>query len=378
MKVFVNGAYQTKFGELWDKGLDDLMVEAGKGAVLDAGVEMQKIDAVYVGSKLSAWVMGQNHLGGLAAEVLGVNVPVTMVEAACASGGVAVREAIMAVESGRYKNVLVVGVEKMTDVSSEVVAEALMGAASSQERNAGLTFPGLYALMAREYMSQYGLKSEDLALVSVKNHKHGSLNQNAHFGFGVSVEQVIKSPMVASPLRLLDCSGVSDGAAAVVVSSKRNKKSVEVLGSGQASDSLGLSGRESLVEIKATRLAVEMATKEAGIEVEKDVDVLEVHDCFSIAEIMALEDLGLAEKGRGIELFWSREVELEGKRPVNTSGGLKACGHPVGATGVKQVVEVVKQLRGGLGERQVKGAKIGLTHNVGGTGATVVVHVLGR
>lgn len=373
MKLEILGVYQTKFGELWDKSLTDLMTEAAAGAVKDAGVAFKDIEAVYVGSMLAPLVAGQNHLGALVAEVLGIKVPVTGVEAACASGGVAMRQAALAMESGRYKNVLVIGVEKMTDVGSQEIAEALMGAASSEaERKSGITFPGLYALMARAYLNKYKLEAKDLASIAVKNHGHACLNDLAHLPFCVSEEDVAKSPLVADPLRLLDCSPVSDGAAAIILSADKNKTpGVYLVGSGQASDSISLTKRQSLTRLRATQLAAKEALAEAKAEI-KDVDVLEVHDCFSIAEVLAIEDLGLANKGEG--LVW---LKKHGSM-INTSGGLKACGHPVGATGVKQIVEVTRQLRGELGQRQVKGARLGLTHNVGGSGGTAVVHVLSK
>lgn len=373
MKIEVAGVYQTKFGELWDKSVADLMAEAAAGAIRDAGIEIEDIETIYVGSMLAPLVAGQSHLGALIAEVLGVKMPVTGVEAACASGGVAVRQAALVLESGRYKIALVIGVEKMTDVSSEEIAEALMGAASSEaERKSGITFPGLYALMARAYLNKYKLEAKDLAGIAVKNHNHACLNDLAHLPFCVSEEEVVSSPVVADPLRLLDCAPISDGAAAVVLrrsgKNKRGKK-VWLVGSGQASDTMSLAKRESLIELAATKMASKEALQEAGVSI-KEVDVLEVHDCFSIAEVLAIEDLGLASKGEG--LVW---LKKHGGM-INTSGGLKACGHPVGATGVKQIVEVARQLRGELGQRQVKGARLGLTHNVGGSGGTAVIHVL--
>lgn len=378
MKIEVAGVYQTKFGELWDKSVTDLMTEAAVGAVKDAGVAFKDIEAVYIGSMLAPLVSGQSHLGAVAAEVLEIKVPATLIEAACASGGVAIRQAALVLENGRYENALVIGVEKMTDVGSEEIAEGLMGAASSEEeRKSGITFPGLYALMARVYLDKFGLEPAVLNGVAVKNHDHASLNELAHLSFCISEAEVETSAMVADPLRLLHCSPISDGAAAVVLRrSGKNKKGKKVwlVGSGQASDTMSLAKRESLIELAATKMASKEALQEAGVSI-KEVDVLEVHDCFSIAEIMAVEDLGLTGKGEG-SLWLKQHGRLGQKQVINTSGGLKACGHPVGATGVKQMVEVTRQLRGELGQRQVKGARLGLTHNVGGSGGTAVVHVL--
>ena len=376
MRIGVEGVYQTKFGELWERSIEDLVQESVAEALTMAHVEGVGVDIVYVSSMLSGWVRGQQHLGGVVSEVLGVNVPVISVEAACASGGVALHQACLALESGQYERAVVVGVEKMSDLSGPLISEALMSAASQEEREAGLTFPGLYGLMCRAYMGHYGLSREDLALVPSKSHAMGALHDKSHFGFKVTPEQVLKSSSLADPLRLLDASGVSDGAACVVLSSKPSKDTqAMIVGVGQASDCLGLSGRSHLSCIPATKKAAESCYAMAGVQ-PTDVDVVEVHDCFSIAELIALEDLGLAPKGASIRLYTDGETYLGGSLPVNTSGGLKACGHPVGATGVKQVVELALQLSGHADKRQVSGAKIGLAHNVGGTGATSVVTIL--
>ena len=377
-QVFVTGVYQTKFGELWDKSLEDLLMEAGRGALKDAGVKGKDIDLVVVGNKLGGKISGQDHLGCLAGELLNICSGIR-IEAACASGGVAVHQGVVAIRAGRAEKVLVIGVEKMTDKKNGEIAEALMGAASEEERLAGLNFAGLYGLMARKYMDKFKAKRKDLGLISVKNHENACFNEKAHFRMEIGIDQVLKSVMVAEPLGLFDCSPISDGAAAVILSTKseiRNSKGkVEILGSQIAVDSLGLAERKSLVELKASREASKRAYREAEISVD-DVDIAEVHDCFSIAEIMAYEDLGFCKKGEGFKELKKGRFNRDGKLPVNLSGGLKACGHPVGATGVKQIVELVKQLSGKAGERQVKGVNIGLAQNVGGTGGTVVVHIL--
>jgi acetyl-CoA C-acetyltransferase len=380
MKIAVLGAYQTKFGELWDKSLSDLISEAVFGAIRDSGLPQESLQIGFIGNMLSAITPGQNHLGALLSEITGLSIPFIRVEAACSSGGVALAQACQAIESGNYEVALVVGAEKMTDLSSEDVSQALMGAASLEERDAGLSFPGLYALMATAYMKEFGAKEEDLALVSVKNHFHASLNPKAQFPFEITLKDVLQSTLVSSPLKLLDCSPISDGAAAVILSSepfaqKVKKDPVYIVGSAQASDSLSLSNRKSLIELSATQKAADKAFLQAGLE-RDEIDLLEVHDCFTIAEILAIEDLGFYAKGSGFEAVRKSETKLGGKLPVNLSGGLKACGHPVGATGIKQVVEVYSQLNNLAGKRQVKGVKAGLTHNVGGTGGTAVVHIL--
>jgi acetyl-CoA C-acetyltransferase len=381
MKVPILGVYQTKFGELWEKSLANLIFEAGSGALVDAGLSISQIDAIFIGNMLSGVCLGQEHIGSLTASVFNTRAPVLKVEAACASGGMAVRQAVLSILSSEIETALVIGVEKMTDLPTDIVAANLMSAASPYEKEAGFTFPGLYAILANSYLSSFGATERDLANVAVKNHKHASLNGNSHLPFEISVEQVLLSTKVAHPLKLLDCSPISDGGAAVVLASKSfikktsKKNGVAIIGSGQASDTLGLSERQSLLGLSATKEAGKKAFFSAGVE-PADISLAEVHDCFTIAEILALEDLGFYEKGEGFVVLRNGEVQLGGRRPINTSGGLKACGHPVGATGVKQIVEATLQLRNGAGGRQVKDAKACLTHNVGGTGGTCVVHIL--
>jgi acetyl-CoA C-acetyltransferase len=283
--------------------------------------------------------------------------------------------------SGQYTTVIALGVEKMTDHKPEDVATALMGAGSEGERLSGATFPGLYAIIARAHMAKYKTTLRELAAVAVKNHYHASLNPNAQFHTPLTIEQVLKSSCVADPLRLLDCSPISDGAAAVVITSDKNllskNENVEIVASAAATDTLGLAQRASLTELRATQDAAKRAYAKAGIK-PTDVDVAEVHDCFSIAEILAMEDLGFYKKGEAAAAIERGETTL-GKSThlvVNPSGGLKGCGHPVGATGVKQVVELVDQLLDRAQKRQVFKVSIGLAHNVGGSGATATVHII--
>ncbi len=390
MKIQVAGVGLTKFGELWDKSFYDLAFDAAKEALDDAGLDIKDIDGIFVGNMLSGVLSVQEHLGAVVASLLGSNAPARKVEGACASGGLAVHDAIESILSGLHESVLVVGVEKMTDASPGKVMAGLMGAGAEDERLAGLTFPGLYALLAKAHMAKFGTTKEHMAHVAVKNHYHASLNDKAQFPFEISIEKVMKSTRITDPFTLFDSSPITDGAAAVVLSnkethstssgqakgqSKKGHKGVYITGSAVATDTISLSQRESLTELKGTRLAAEKALKQAGIG-PKDVNVVEVHDCFTIAEILAMEDLGFCKKGEGGEFIASGHTRLGNKMPVNTSGGLKACGHPVGATGVKQIVEITQQLQGRAGRRHVEGAKVGLTQNVGGTGATVVVHVL--
>lgn len=375
MKVYITGAATTKFGELWATSPRSLARTAAFGALKDAGIGVRRIQAVFVGNMLSGILGGQEHLGAFFAEELGISVPAFKIEGACASGGLALHNAVNSVLSGQYDTVVVLGVEKMTDHKPEDVATALMGAGSEEERAAGATFPGLYAILARAHMRAYGTTQEQLAAVAVKNHYHASLNPNAQFHTTLTIEQVIRSSRIADPLRLLDCSPISDGASALVITSK--KSGVQIAASTVATDTLGLAQRKSLTELAATKEAGKKAYKHAGMT-PKDVDVAEVHDCFTIAEIFAMEDLGFFSRGKAAVAIAAGETRLETSRHlvVNPSGGLKGCGHPVGATGVKQIVELVDQLRGRATARQVKGATIGLAHNVGGSGATAVVHIL--
>ncbi len=385
--VAVIGVGYTKFGEMWGRSFRDIMIEAGLEAINDAGIEGREIDAMYVGNMSGGRFIAQEHVSALIADYSGFakdfHIPATRVEAACASGGLAVREAYINVASGLHDIVVAAGVEKMTDIGTEMTADVLASASDREwEGFSGATFPGLYALIANYHMHRYGTKIEDLAEVSVKNHHNGSLNPKAQFQNRISVETVLNSPLVADPLRLYDCSPITDGAAAVIlapaeIARKYTDTPIYIRASAQASDTIALHDRRDIATLDATVFAGKRAYKQAGIK-PTDVDVAEVHDCFTIAEIIAYEDLGFCRKGEGGMLIREGVTALDGDIPVNPSGGLKACGHPVGATGVKQVAEVVIQLRGEAGKRQVDGAEIGLTHNVGGTGATAVVHILSR
>lgn len=378
MKSFVIGAKTTKFGELWSTSPRTLAKQAVQGALKDAGLKKSGVHAIYVGNMLSGMLGGQEHLGAFFADELNIAGAATKIEGACASGGLAVHQGVVAVESGLYDTVVVLGVEKMTDHKPEAVALALMGAGSDQERLSGATFPGLYAMLARAYMETYGATEEDFAAVSVKNHFHASMNPLAQFRREITVQDVLRSAKIADPLKLLDCSPISDGASAVVITSKASPAGVRIAASVVATDTLALCDRGSLTSLQATKDASSRAYEQAGCG-PSDVDVCEVHDCFSIAEVLAMEDLGFYKKGTAAKAIARQETRLGGSGVlVNSSGGLKACGHPVGATGVKQVVEVVDQLLGRAGSRQQTNAHIGLTHNVGGSGATAVVHVFER
>jgi acetyl-CoA C-acetyltransferase len=303
------------------------------------------------------------------------------VESACASGGVALRTAFLEVASGASDLVLAAGVEKMND-GADVTDVLAMAADRETEAYHGITFPGLYAMIARAHMEKYGTTEEDLAHVTVKNHRHGAMNPKAQFPREVTLEQVMASSHVAEPLRLLHCSPVSDGAAAVLLcpldrAKEFSKNPVKILGAGLATSTLALADREDPAVLDAVQKSAEQAYAMAGVG-PGEIQVAEVHDCFSIAEICCTEALGFVERGRGGEAARTGATALGGRIPVNTSGGLKAKGHPVGATGVAQAIEICDQLRGTAGKRQVADAKIGLCQNMGGSGASSVVHILGR
>jgi acetyl-CoA C-acetyltransferase len=384
--VSIIGVGCTKFGERWDVSLRDLVAEAGVMAIDDSSVIGEQIDALYVGNMSGGRFVEQEHIGALIADCAGLSrlhIPSTRVEAACASGGLALRQSVLAVASGYHDIVIAAGVEKMTDVSSGTAADALAAAADREwECFFGATFPALYAMMARLHMRRYGTTHDQMALVAVKNHHHGCLNPKAQYQMEITVEDVDKSPMVADPLHVLDCSPISDGASAIVLAPTEIAKRftdtpVRIVGSGQASDTLALHDRRDLTTLDATVHAARQAFGQAGIS-PKDIDIAEVHDCFTIGEILAIEDLGFVEKGKGGEATEEGQTALGSQLPINTSGGLKACGHPVGATGIKQAYEIALQLRGEAGKRQVDDVEFGLTHNVGGSGGTAVVHIMSR
>jgi len=380
--VAIIGIGIHKWGELWEQSIRDIFVEAALNAIDDAGVD--RIDSLYVGNMSAGLFTGQEHISALMADYLGVTpIPATRVESACAAGGAAVRQAFIEVASGMSDIVLAGGVEKMLDVDGGEATAALATAADQEyEVYNGATFPGLYAMMARMHMHKYGTTSEQLAAVAVKNHANGLLNPNAQFQTKITVEQVLGSIMVCDPLHILDCSPITDGAAAVIICplemAKKNFTKhpvIKLSGIGQASDTLALHHRQDPAYLKSVEHAAKAAFDMAGKN-RDDIDLVEVHDCFTIAEIIVLESMGFFPKGEAGKAAESGETALDGRLPVNTSGGLKSKGHPVGATGVAQVIEVVHQLRGVAGERQIKDTRIGMTQNMGGTGASAVCTIM--
>lgn len=379
--IAIIGIGMTDFGELWNDSLRDLFVKAALEAMDDAGVD--HIDGLVAGCMSPGLFAGQEHIGSLLADYLGqAPIPGVRVESACASGAMALRTGIAYVASGMHDIVLCGGVEKMTDVSGAQATYALATAADQDyEAFHGATFPGLYALMATAHMHKYGTKREDLAQVAVKNHDNGLLNPHAQYRMKITVDQVINSVKVADPLNILDCSPITDGAAAVIICplemAKKLKKRplVKIAASAHSTDTIALHQRADMTWLKSTAEAAAKAYKQAGVRV-GDIDFAEVHDCFTIAEICVLEALGVVKKGQGGKATREGLTARDGKFPVNPSGGLKSKGHPVGATGIAQIHEIVTQLRGEAGKRQLKDVRRGLAQNMGGSGGSAVVHIL--
>ena len=381
--VAVVGIGKTAFGAFPDRDLLSLAVEAGRNCLADAHVSASQIEAFYLGNFAGPAFVGQNHLAPYIAGGLGLaGVPCTRFEAACASSGSAFFHAVASVAAGMYDLVLVEGVEKMTSQPTPVVTEILAGAGdTSGEVRAGATFPALFAMIARRHMYEYGTTREHLAAVAVKNHANGAKNPLAHMRKVITMEQALAGKPIAEPLTVYDCSLISDGAAAVLIApleraAEFTSKPARILGIAQTSDAVALDDKDDITTFHAVRLAGEKAYKMAGVA-PQDIEFAELHDCFTIAEIIATEDLGWVKKGCGGPYALEGHTCLHGERPVNASGGLKAKGHPVGATGVGQICDIVMQLRGEAGERQVARHSLGLAENLGGSGATAVVTILG-
>ena len=382
-RVAIVGIGHGKFGVRSDASLRELAFEAVKACVEDAGVPLKEVDSMVTGIagdefSIALQPSAQVH------DYIGFHPkPNFRVEGACATGSMAVRTGWMNVASGLADFVLVVGVEKMTEVPTSMATDIMgRGGDATWEYPFGTTFPGYYAMIANAHMAEFGTTEEQLAAVAVKNHYYGSLNPYAHMQKPITLDKALTSFTVARPLKLFDCSLITDGAAAVLLASEEkakavSKKPVWIEGLGLATDTMRIGDRKSLTSILSTREAAKVAYKMAGVG-PSDIDVATVHDCFTIAEIVAYEDLGFCEKGEGGKLIQAKETYAGGKIPVNVDGGLKSKGHPLGATGVSMAVEMTKQLRGEAGERQVKNAAVGLSHNVGGTGQVVAVHIFRR
>lgn len=383
-KIAIVGAGNTKIGEWFYDSLRDLTDEAISKALNSSNMTPEEIESAVIGSMSSGLFNQQEHISALIGPYSGITAPALRVESACASGGSALRVAMMGIKAGFYDTALVVGVEKMTDLIDIGDVTTALGTASDGEWELGVgaTFPALYALMMRAHMHKYGSTLEEFASVAVKNHKNGALNPDAQFQREISMETAMKSRVIADPIRLFDCSPVSDGAAAILLASEKVAKKysddpVYIIGSGAGTDHIALHDRKDITVMESTKLATKTALDMAKIT-RKDIDALEVHDCFTIAEVVTLEDMGFCEKGKGGKFSLDGETALNSTISVNPSGGLKAKGHPVGATGIYQIIEIFHQLRNEAGKRQVKDCNIGVTQNIGGSGATCVVNVLSR
>lgn len=378
-KVCILGAGSTKYGKL-EEGIIEIALNASASAIESAGISPNQIQAGYI-SNVFGVADKQVHMAPVIMSNLGLShVPGLTIESACGSGSIMFREAFANVSAGFYDCLLAVGVEKVTHTGTSQ-STTLFSYCSDffYEGGNGASFPGLFASIARYYMSKFQADETDLASVAVKNHENGVLNPKAHMRKKITIDDVLKSPVVASPLKLYDCCPFSDGASAVILCSEEFAKNsgrpyIEVIGSGRGASPASVQGREDIATIPSTVIAAKQAYKMAGIS-PSDIDFAEVHDCFTIAEIIDVEDLGFFPKGKAAKAIRDGATSLSGEIPINPSGGLKSKGHPIGATGIGQVVEVFDQFTGQSGQRTVKDAKIALTHNFGATGASAAVHI---
>ncbi len=377
--VAIIGIGQTKIDEAWDKSIRQIAVEAIQAALEDAGRE--SADGIFLGNMMSGIINSQNNLGPLVAHWAGLKVPAVKVDAACGSGGAALRAGLMAVWSGELESALVVGVEKMTDRHPHEVTVALATAADADyEVDMGVSFVGLNALIMRRYMYEFGWKHADFAQFAINAHANAMHNPFARLHHIITLEEFEKSAMIATPINLLDASPIGDGAAALYIvpaDSVQAGSRVLIAGSAAATDTIALHDRPDPLFLAAAYKSSQAAYQQAGVG-PQDIDVFELHDAFTVMSALSLEACGFAERGQGPRLALDGNLTPQGRLPVMTRGGLKARGHPVGATGVYQVVEVVQQLRGECGETQVPEAAIGMAQNIGGSGATIITHILKR
>jgi acetyl-CoA C-acetyltransferase len=380
--IAIVGIGHGKFGKREDATVQELAFEAFRDALNDTGLNRKDIQSSFIGS--SPEYHKQRSLPGVVAEYLGLNPqPTYLTEAACASSSAALNAAVMAIRAGQYDVVIVLGVQKMMELSTPEIL-ALMGRVGDVQWESifGTTFPGYYAMYAHRHMFEFGTSREHLSAVAVKNHHYGAQNPNATFQKEVPLEKAMGSRPVATPLNLFDCCTNADGAACLVIASKEKARKITdtpiwLKGIGASSAPMSVLRRESLTHLPTAVDASKQAYKQSGYT-PNDIQVADVHDCFTIAEIMAYEDLGFCKKGEGGKLIEEKQTYKDGKFPVNLDGGLKAKGHPVGATGTSMAVEIVKQLRGDAGKRQVEGAEVGLMHNVGGIGQYCFVNIFSR
>jgi acetyl-CoA C-acetyltransferase len=381
-RVGIIGIGHGVFGRRSDATVQELAFEAFRAAIEDAGIEKDDIEASVIGSVPE--YHKQRSLPGVVQEYLGlVPKPTWLTEVACASGSAAIRTAWMSIKAGLYNIVAVIGCQKMTELSTPEIL-ALMGRVGEVQWESvfGTTFPAYYAMFARRHMHEFGTTHDQMLQVAIKNHHYGARNSCALFQKEITMDKALESDEVATPFLVYDCCANADGAACVILASEKRtrqfaKKPVWLEGMGCATASMSVLRRPNLVSLPSAEEAAKIAYKMAGMK-PSDIKIAQVHDCFTIAEIMAYEDLGFCAKGEGGKLIESRETYREGRIPVNIDGGLKAKGHPIGATGVSQTYEITKQLRGEAGDRQVPGADIGLTHNVGGIGQYCFVQILRR
>jgi acetyl-CoA C-acetyltransferase len=375
--MYIVGAGRTKFGKL-DTSLEGLAYDAISKAIDDSNVSVRDIEAIYVSNFLGGPVNGQLHLNSMISSLIpGCNIPIVRVETACASSSSAMNQAIIALS--KFSNVLVLGVEKLTGPSLIPQIDAIaMAENRTIEKENGLIFPAAYALIAQQYFKKYGISHEVLEQISYINHQNANRNPLAHFfQKNVTMDMIRSSRMISTPLNLFDCSPMSDGAVAMVITDKKKTdRDVKILSSQIATDTISIPERKDLTTFKATKIAAQKAYREAGLTPKK-IDLFEVHDCFTIGELIALEDLGLCERGSACHLVEDGRISIEGDFPVNTDGGLKANGHPIGATGLAQIYEIVTQIRGEADKRQVVDAEYGLAQNIGGIGGTCGITILG-
>ncbi|MDD4668790.1 MAG: thiolase domain-containing protein [Candidatus Methanomethylophilus sp.] len=383
--VAIIGAGSTKFGELWGASFRAIGIEAGARAMQDANLGGDEVDAIYIGNMSAGRFINQQHIDALIADYTGMatnHVPTTRVEAGGASGGVAFRQAVMAVASGLHDIVIVGGAEKMTDMDDDSINSVLNATSDAEwEAGMGLTLPSLYAIIAQRLMAEGIATREEIASCAVNSHFHGAMNPDAQFRKAVSLDTVLHAGPVAEPLTMFDCAPISDGSAAVILcpleeAKKHTDNYVKVCSSMQASDTLALFQRESITHFNATRVAAQQAYQAAHITA-ADIDVAEVHDDYTVAGLMALQDLGFWKEGEAGRALLEGQTRFDaGKTAINTSGGLKAKGYPIGAAGLSQIVELTQQLTNRAGPRQVRNAKYGLAQSTGGTGSAVTVTVL--
>ncbi|PIC94632.1 acetyl-CoA acetyltransferase [Sporosarcina sp. P26b] len=373
--VYIEGVGMTKFGKFINKSMKQLLVEASIEALEDAG--NPKVDAVFVGNFMGGSIGNQEILGALVANELGLGyIPTAKVEGACASGGIALRQGIMGIVSGEYDTVLIAGVEKMKHASTADITQAINAAMDndSNEKQAGLTFPGFFGVLANRYFHETDATKEHLAMIALKNREHALHNPLAQFQKPTTMEEIMDARIITSPLGLFDCSPTTDGAAALVIT--RKKGAIHIRSSAQSSGPTQMQDADDLLSLPAVRESGRLAYEKAGVAPE-DIDVVEIHDCFSMTEMLAIEELGFFNKREGWLAVEQGRTKVTGDKPVNTSGGLLSRGHPIGATGVAQIYQLVRQLRG-TAPNQIENARLALAQNLGGTGSYSTVHILER